>query len=344
MSRAEREIAKRRRRLMQIESNGMSEVARTYQAVLKDLNRHLAPLTKRIEEARAAGIEVRPAWLAAEERYRALIAQHEQNTLDYLQSCIQTILGTKKEAAARALADAPELTAAVLGPAPASAEAMVADSFKRLPTDQMERLVRNAAHGQPLGRLLAEIAPDTTQKVKDALMSGVARGAPVRTIAADVRKASGIARNRAMVISRTEVMRVYRETSFEQYRRSSVVKGWIWIAEVTACPVCSAEHGSEHTLDETLASHPGCRCTALPQTLSWRELGFNLPDARPEIVAGPQRFASLPEADRLSILGRSRFDAYERGEVTLEEMVRDTRSARWGEGKRVATLSELGVG
>jgi SPP1 gp7 family putative phage head morphogenesis protein len=343
MIRAEREIAKQRRRLMAIESNGMSEIARSYQVVLKNLNAHLSALVKRIDEAEAAGVEVRPGWLAAQDRYRSLIAQHEASTLDYLQSCITTILDTKKAAVELANGDVPALTRAVLGRAPAAAEAFVANSFSRLPAEQMARLVRNAADGRPLGSLLAEIAPQATRGVKDALLSGVARGASIRNIAADVRKASGLAQSRAMLITRTETIRAYRETALEGYRGSEVVTGWIWIAEVNACPVCTAEHGSEHTLDEDFASHPGCRCTPLPQTRSWSELGFDLPDARPEIVAGADRFASLPEADRLAILGRSRFDAYEGGKITLHDMVRDTHSPRWGDGKRTATLVELGI-
>ncbi len=329
---------------MAIESNGMSEIARSYQVVLKDLNRHLSALTKQIESAREAGVEVRPGWLGVQDRYRALVAQHEANTLDYLQSCISTILTGKKAAGELANGDAPALAQAVLGPAPARAEAVVANSFSKLPTQQMARLVRNAADGRPLGDLLAEIAPKATQGVKDAMLSGVARGASVRTIAADVQKASGIARNRAMLLSRTETIRCYREVTFENFRASETVIGWIWIAEVNGCPVCTAEHGSEHTLDESLDSHPGCRCTAMPKTKSWRELGFNLPDSRPTVQPGPERFDSLPEADKLAVLGRARLDAYNAGEITLADMVKQTTSARWGEGKRTATLHELGIG
>jgi SPP1 gp7 family putative phage head morphogenesis protein len=345
MTPAEREIARQRAALMRIESNGMSEIARSYQVVLKDLNEHLDALMMRIEIARAQGIEVRPAWLAAEERYRALVAQQEANTLDYLRSCIQTVKTAKNGAAVQANGDAPRLTKAVLGPAPAHAEAVVANSFTKLPTAEMAQLVRNAADGKPLGNLLYEIAPESTQKVKDALNSGVARGASIKTIATDVRQASGIAQNRAMLICRTEVIDVYREVALENYRRSPVVDSWIWMAETNACPVCSAEHGSEHSLDESLDSHPGCRCCAMPKTKSWAELGFNgIPDSRPSIQPGPERFAALPEGDRLAILGRSRFDAYERGEITLQDMIRETKSARWGAGKRTASLQELGVG
>lgn len=344
MSPAEREIAKQRARLMRIESNGMSEIARSYQVVLNDLNAHLDALTARIEQARTLGIEVRPAWLAAEDRYQALIAQHEAHTLSYLRSCIVSISSGKKLAIEQANGDVPRLASQAMGPAPYSAQAVVANSFNRLPVAQMQRMVRNAADGHPLGDLLYEIAPDSTQAVKDALNSGVARGASVETIARDVRKASGIAQNRAMLISRTEVIGVYRETALEHYRQSPVVKGWIWYAEPNACPVCSAEHGSEHTNDESLDSHPACRCSMMPQTVSWSELGFNIPDGRPSIQPGPERFAALPEGDKLAILGKARLDAYNAGEITLPEMVRETHSARWGDGKRTATLAELGVG
>jgi SPP1 gp7 family putative phage head morphogenesis protein len=344
VSRAESEIAKQRARLLKIERNGMSEIVRSYQKVLKDLNRRLAALTAQIEAEREAGHEVSQWWLQRQERFRDLIAQQEKLTLGFLRDSLTQLEGMKGKAIAQANGDAPELTQAVLGSAPARAEALVANSFSRLPTSQLEHLVRNAADGRPLGSLFAEIAPEATKAVKDALVSGVARGAGVKVIAADVRKAAGIAQNRAMLITRTEVIRAYRETAFENYRRSEVVTGWIWIAEVNGCPVCTAEHGSEHSTEESLDSHPGCRCTAMPKTKSWRELGYDLPDTRPQITPGPERFAALPQADRLAILGRSRFEAYERGEVTLEEMVRPTHSPRWGEGKRVATLAELGVG
>ncbi len=121
---------------------------------------------------------------------------------------------------------------------------------------------------------------------------------------------------------------------------SKVVKGWIWWAEPDACPVCSAEHGSEHTVDEILISHPCCRCTMVPQTLSWADLGFDVPDGRPS-RGGPERFAGLSEERKLTILGRARLDAYNAGLITLQDLVRETHHPRWGPGKRTATLKEL---
>jgi SPP1 gp7 family putative phage head morphogenesis protein len=87
-----------------------------------------------------------------------------------------------------------------------------------------------------------------------------------------------------------------------------------------------------------------CRCTAAPRTVSWAELGVRgVPDTRQPILSPAERFAALPEADKLAIMGRARLAAYEAGEISLDQMVRTTRSTRWGPGRRAATLKELGV-
>ena len=344
MTTAEREIARQRAALLKVETNGLSEIVRSYQVVLKRLNRDLAALDEKIEAARAAHTKLGPSWLARQERYQALIAQHERLTLGFLKDSLEQIEGTKRNGIALANGDARTLTAQVMGPGPAGGQSLIARSFSTLPERQIDFLVHNAADGRPLGSLLAEIAPESTQAVKDALVGGVARGAGVRDIATDVRKASGIAQNRALLISRTEVIRSYRETHRELYQRSDVVKGWTWYAETNACPVCCCEHGSEHTNDETLESHPGCRCSMVPLTKSWTELGYDgIPDKRLQIESGADRFAGLPEAEKLAVLGQARLDAYNAGEITLADMVKTTHSKRWGDGKRTATLAELGV-
>lgn len=344
MTPLEREIENLRKLLLQVERSGLASITRSYKAVLADLNAHLDALTKQITAARSAGQEVNASWLARQERYQALIAQQEQLTLKFLQESLASIEETKGAAIERAHADAPKLTTGVMGPAPAGARAAVESSFTKLPTRQIEQLVRNAADGRPLASLLAEVAPTSTQALQDALLSGVARGAGVREIARDVRAASGIPLSRALTISRTEVMRAYRETSLAMYKTFDAVRGWIWAAEANACPVCSAEAGSEHSTDEVLVSHPCCRCTMIPKTLSWAELGFDgIPDGRPVFDSAEERFVGLSADDQLAALGRARLDAYNAGKITLQEMVRETRHPRWGAGKRTATLKELGL-
>lgn len=137
----------------------------------------------------------------------------------------------------------------------------------------------------------------------------------------------------------------YREVSSETYRASKVVDGWTWHADLSGrtCPACLAMHGTRHSADEDMASHPNCRCTQLPQTKSWADLGFDVPDGRQAIQTGAERLAQMSEADQLAILGRRRLDAYNAGEITLDDLVRKTHHREWGAGRRTATLAELGV-
>ncbi len=179
MTALEREIERQRAQLLAAERRGLAEVARGYEAVLRDLNARLAAATKQITEARAAGVVVNEAWLARQVRFQALVTQHEQATLQYLRSCLSQVEGTKSTAVGLAQEHTPKLAVQFMGPAPAEAQVAIAKSFQQLPAAQIERLVHNAADDRPLGSLLLEVAPQSSQALKDAMFSGVARGAGV---------------------------------------------------------------------------------------------------------------------------------------------------------------------
>jgi SPP1 gp7 family putative phage head morphogenesis protein len=339
-------IAQQRAELMRVESNGAGAITAAYKRVEERLSANLAALISDIEAARAARVEVRPNWLISQHRYQQLLAELQEETLAFLHRAIRAVTGMQEAAVERAPKDAEDLAVSALGNGPATAVARVRQGFTRLPAPQIERLVGFAGDGKPLGDLLAELGPEQSQAAKDSLAYGVATGQSPRVIASDVATKTGIARQRALTIARTEMLRPYREVTHDRFKASPVVTGWTWLATLDArtCPACAAMNGTEHTDDETLESHPNCRCAAAPRTKSWADLGFpNVPDTRPPVVTPAERFAALPEADRLAILGARRLAAYEAGEITLAEMVRKTESPRWGGGRRATTLTELGV-
>jgi SPP1 gp7 family putative phage head morphogenesis protein len=338
-------IAKQRRQLMRVERNGMSEMVRAYQAVLKRMYADLDALNARIDAARAAGDEVSRAWLARQDRYRTLIDQLEQHTLAYLDQALTTTAALKGQAVDLALSHAPKLAVAQMGAAPRAAQASVEGAFDRLASRQLDEILRNSADGRPLGRLFHRIAPDTVQAARDSLANGIAQGHGPRRVAHDLRRATNLTVNRSLTIARTEMIGAYRQTASEMYRKSSVVDGWTWHADLSGrtCPACLAMHGTRHATDETLDSHLNCRCTMLPETKRWADLGFDIPDGRQPIQTGAERLAAMGEADQLAILGRRRLDAYNAGEITLDDLVRTTRHQEWGTGRRAATLTEIGL-
>jgi SPP1 gp7 family putative phage head morphogenesis protein len=295
-------------------------------------------------------IEVRPAWLFGEERYQRLLHEVDRATVKFLHQATETTIKAKRAAVEHGETDAPRLTLARLGAAPADAQAAILSSFTKLPDQALARIIELAADEAPLGRLFAEIAPLQTQLLRDALAFGVAGGKSVQDIAREVMHAGNIPLTRALTITRTEVLRSYRQTTGQMYRQSNAVQGWEWLAELDdrTCPICWAEHGSYHQLGEDLDTHVNCRCIQFPVTVSWADLGFHggpfaAADARRATTSlGSSLFERLPARSKLSILGPTRYGAYERGELRLEDIPRETAS-RFGRGLRQANLRELGL-
>jgi hypothetical protein len=96
-------------------------------------------------------------------------------------------------------------------------------------------------------------------------------------------------------------------------------------------------HGTVHRLDERFASHPNCRCSPVPITKTWQEIGQELGvdlsgvrETRGEIEPGPQIFAKLPEDQQRAILGPAKFAAYQAGAIGLEDLRGIRRDPRWG--------------
>jgi SPP1 gp7 family putative phage head morphogenesis protein len=339
-------IARQRAELMKVETNGASAIVGTYRRVEERLAANLKLLLSDIESARTEGVETRPNWLITQHRYQQLLAELQEETLAFIHRAIAAVTGMQETAAERAPEDAADRIVTALGPGTESAVAQVRHRVDMLPAPQLERLVGFAGDGRPLGNLLAELGPESAQAAKDSLAYGVATGQSPRVIASDVTAKTGIAKGRALTIARTEMLRPYREVTQERFHASHLVRTWTWIAVLDrrTCPMCAAMNGTIHSTDEGLDTHPNCRCTQSPNTPSWAELGFaGIPDNRPPQLTPAERFAAIPEADRLAILGKARLDAYEGGEITLEEMVRKTESRQWGPGRRAATLTELGV-
>jgi SPP1 gp7 family putative phage head morphogenesis protein len=250
------------------------------------------------------------------------------------------IVAQQRAAVAAAQAHAAELVPAAAGDGPPG----VAVRFDRLPTGALEELVGALADGSPLADLLGELGPAAARSVREALVAGLATGQGPRAIARRIRADLGGSLARALTIARTETLRAYRESSRRAYRANDdVVAGWIWHAQLgpRTCAACWAMHGSRHALDERLDGHPNCRCSMIPVTKSWAELGFpGVPDARPVIEPGEEAFRRLPAADQLAVLGPAKHAAYRAGEIGLADLVARDRSERWGTTRREASLAE----
>ena len=252
------------------------------------------------------------------------------------------IIAEQAEAVRAAQEHAEQLTLAGLGEPPPG----VTVTFARLPSDAVTDLVGFLQDGSPPARaLLDERGPEASKAVRDALVAGVATGQHPRVIARQIRQALGGNLVRALTISRTEILRSYRESSRRSYQANSdVVKGWVWHSALgtRTCPACWAMHGTFHRLDERLDDHPRGRCAMVPVTKTWEELGFKgIPEARRQIETGVDLFEKLPDADKEKILGKAAFQAYKAGTVKLEDFVGRKRSREWGTMRYTRSLRDI---
>ncbi len=322
------------------------EMVRQYGHVWTRIRAELDALKLQIEEARAAGVEVGPSWLFRQERYHRLLQQAEAEILKFTKVAGGAITLEQERAIEAAQAEADALMREALGPPPVP---NVSATFTRLSRGAVQDLVGFSSDGSPLGKLLGELPGEAGQGVRKALITGVALGQNPRVIARECRKALGGNLARALTISRTEVLRAYREASHRTYEANAdILEGWVWRSArgSRTCAACFAkDDGTVHPLEERLTDHPNGRCHPICRSRSWSDLlgpGFeDIPDTRPPLTTGADAFEKLSDADKQKVLGGAGFQAYKAGKVSLRDFGGTRSSKVWGTSPRVKSLKEI---
>lgn len=150
---------------------------------------------------------------------------------------------------------------------------------------------------------------------------------------AQVEAAFNVGLTHALMIARTEALDAHREAAaLAQSRQADVLSGWIWLARLDrwTCSACFVMHGSEHALDEMGPDgHQNCRCQRVPKAKSWKELGINLTEPLDLIPDGRTIFKSLPRDQQLRILGPTRLDLLDRGEIEWGDLATQRQNPGW---------------
>lgn len=246
-------------------------------------------------------------------------------------SRVDAIIFDGMQTAGQDAATATELLSQMqLGPQAATAGV----AFDTLPQQAVEQLV-GQMHDGPLDELLTGLAADAVDGWKDTMARGFARGLSPRDVADLLVAQADVPRWRALTIARTETLRAYRETTRTAISRNqAIMDGWRWSAALDArtCAVCWAMHGQTFRADETMATHPNCRCAMVPSTKSFADLGIAGVDDGPQLQLdpGPDLFARQPTNVQMSVLGPAKHRAYVAGDLQLEDLVGERFDRRWG--------------
>lgn len=209
----------------------------------------------------------------------------------------------------------------------ASNEAGVAISWHRIHEGAVEKMIGYMQDGSPVRAALDKLGPEVSSGMKKALSVGIGTGQNPRVIAKIARQQYGVGLQKALTISRTEILRSYRDAALENYRANEdVVNAWEWIASLSrrTCAMCLAMNGTIHPLDEDFGSHPNCRCTPAPI------VSERYATKQTENAPGEAWLKEQSEEVQEKVLGVRGAAAWRDGRVDLRDFVGVHESPSWG--------------
>jgi SPP1 gp7 family putative phage head morphogenesis protein len=333
-------VVRFRAALLRRDADATHAVMAAYVVAQRAIRRDLDALTERIAEAQENGEPMSPSWLFRQDRYYRLQQQVDAAMRQLTSDGGNVIMQAQRTEAEYGMVNAYDLMRTGLGDAPVG----VGVNFATLPADAMTELVGTLQPGSPLRGLLDGFGAEVSAAVRDALVDGIALGLGPNQVASAVRRAMGGEAWKARRLARNEIMRSYRNAALATYRANDrYVRAWQWMSTRSrrTCAACWAKHGQIFPLTTPFSGHVQCRCTPVPVTRSWRELGFDVPSAEPaDIGRGPDLFARLSAADQAFVLGPEKYALYRDGAIGLEDTVATRRSRQWGASYTVATTDE----
>lgn len=339
-------VAHYRQQLNQHDAQAQQTLSDAYKRTLASIQPALDRLYQQIADKQANGDAVPLSWLYEQHRLediKRLITQqvdlygsHTQMTVAALQH--QGVALGMQSAQAQLQASVPH---------------GVHWQFGMPDTHAINDLVSASQPGSPLHDLFSTFGSQAASDVAGKLITGITLGQGPRMVAASVAQALDIPRARALTIARTEMLRAYRSAALENYKANDdVVGGWIWSADLSprTCAACIAMNGTKHTLDETLDSHPNCRCAMLPETKDWSDilgpLGIDtsgIQNTTVNIQSGSDWLDNQDEATQQAILG-NKYDGWSNGDFSLEDIVGTSDDPNWGGSIYVKSLKQLTKG
>jgi SPP1 gp7 family putative phage head morphogenesis protein len=212
--------------------------------------------------------------------------------------------------------------------------AQVSTTFNRLPVAAVEHMVGLTGAGTPLNSILVQSWPLSAQGLTTALVDGVALGWGPRKTAKMMAEGMTGTLNRMLLISRTETLRVYNESSRQQYIASGITTGYTRIAahDTRTCLSCILLEGTKYETDELMPTHPACRCALIPIVRGAPE---------PQWQRGEDWLRAQDSGAQEAIMGKGRYEAWRLGQIELADTVQVTQNVTWGPGVRTVPLREM---
>lgn len=318
-------IANHRALLRQREDATMREMAQRWlqvEAALRDTVDALALELANMDDAPTAT----QIWRS--QRYVRLRAQIEQQVFAYRNYANQLIATEQAQAINMAINHSVALINTVALDVGATVD------FDRLPVEAVQAIIGQSGNGSPLAAILADASKAGEDAVRRQLITGLALGKnPVELARAVMKQGIGTTFTRVSTIYRTEMLRAYRYTSLESYKRSGVVTGYKRMSarDSNCCLGCILSDGQEYELESDFDEHPSGRCVPVPIVK-----GYPL-----NIGTGAAWFQRQNEATQRTMLGKARYALWQDDKIELADMVTRIDNPTWGGALVPTTVEEL---
>jgi hypothetical protein len=210
------------------------------------------------------------------------------------------------------------------------------DAWSRVDERQIAAIVKRST--EQITALHKPLSASAYDAVRRELIRGVAAGSnprqTARRIVARTEGAFNGGLQRALVIARTETLDAHRAAAqLGQVPHADVLAGWVWTAQLgpRTCPACFSMHGTEHRLTEPgPLGHQQCRCSRVPKTKSWADLGITGVDEPPSLLPDAATvFSRLSQAEQEAVLGVAGRAAWARGEWPMSAWAEKRSTDGW---------------
>jgi len=230
---------------------------------------------------------------------------------------------------------------------PADQRVIMRGLLVRADTEQINQIILRTQ--EQVTKLVAPVAGDAFDTIRETLIRGVAQGQNPRVAARRMVRGIEVGYNealtRAMVITRTELLDAHRAAArINGLANKDMLQGWQWVAALDArtCPSCWSQHGSIHPLEEHgPIDHQQGRCSGLPVTKSWKDLGFDIPEPPSALADAETKFNALAPSTQLKIMGPKRLQLLNDGDIDWSDLSTLRHNPGWRDSQVVTPLRDL---
>jgi len=229
----------------------LRQLSAAYSEIARRLKIDLDALMRDIKEAQRQGKTVNRDWLRRSLRYQSLIRQAQLEISTYSNGALRFIESRQRSAIDLGQDHATDLI-----------QRGAEITFARLPSEAIQEMVGVLEDGSPLSKVLDRLGKEAAGQIRSNLIAGLGQGQSVQKIAQSIRQAIDVPRWKALQVSRTEVLRSYRQSTLATYAANGdVLDGWTWLSTLSTrtCAACWALHGTFFPLSKQFfPAHVSC--------------------------------------------------------------------------------------